>query len=182
MAPVRRARARTRCVCPASRGAWHRHADPLSDPAPSPRRLCGARLRARQLPRVGTDSSGGRQLASLAADVGGTDRSRHKRSAQRSAMTLLGTSLRTAIGTAVRMAVGLILNKLVAVYVGPAGLGQLAQLTTLAGVVNGITAGGVTTGVTRYVAEYADARRAAPIVTTALAVVTIAAFTSSALL
>lgn len=97
-------------------------------------------------------------------------------------MTLLGTSLRTGVSTVVRMAVGLILNKLFAVYVGPAGLGQVAQLSTLAGIVNGIATGGVTAGVTRYVAEYGDARRSAPIVTTALAVVAIAACTASALL
>jgi PST family polysaccharide transporter len=94
-------------------------------------------------------------------------------------MTLLRASLITGVGTVVRMATGLILNKIFAVYIGPGGLGQVAQLSSLAGIVNGIATGGVTTGVTRYVAEHGDVRRASPIVSTAFVVVCVAACISS---
>ena len=64
-------------------------------------------------------------------------------------MTLLRASLVTGLATLVRMASGLVLNKIFALYIGPSGLGQVAQLGTLAGLVNGVATGGVTVGVTR---------------------------------
>lgn len=94
-------------------------------------------------------------------------------------MTLLRASLITGVATVVRMAAGLILNKVFAVYVGPAGLGQVAQLGNLTGIANGVATGGVTAGVTRYVAEHRDAGRSAPIISTAFAMVAAAACLSS---
>jgi PST family polysaccharide transporter len=89
-------------------------------------------------------------------------------------MTLLRASLITGVATVVRMAAGLILNKIFALYIGPAGLGQVAQLGSLAGIAGGVATGGVTTGVTRYVAEQGEIRRAAPFISTGFATVCVA--------
>ncbi len=78
-------------------------------------------------------------------------------------MTLLRASLITGVATLVRMATGLILNKIFALYIGPAGLGQVAQLSSLAGIATGVATGGVTTGVTRYVADWPKRSSAAPV-------------------
>jgi PST family polysaccharide transporter len=94
-------------------------------------------------------------------------------------MTLLRASLITGMATLVRMAAGVVLNKVLALYVGSAGLAQVAQLGTLAGIVNGLATGGVTNGVTRYVAEHGNLERSAPIVSTSLVVVCAAACASS---
>jgi len=94
-------------------------------------------------------------------------------------MTLLRASLITGVATVVRMVAGLLINKMLAVYVGPGGLAQIAQLTTLAGIANNVASGGVNAGVTRYVAEHGDARRSAPIVVTALAIVIVSGCASS---
>jgi PST family polysaccharide transporter len=97
-------------------------------------------------------------------------------------MTLLRASAITGVATVVRMAAGLVLNKVFAVYIGPSGLGQVAQLGSLAGIANGLATGGVTAGVTRYVAEHRDAERLAPILSTAFAIVAAAACLSSIVL
>ena len=94
-------------------------------------------------------------------------------------MTLLRASLITGVATLVRMAGGLILNKIFALYIGPAGLGQVAQLSSLAGIATGVATGGVTTGVTRYVAEQGEVRRAAPFISTGFAIVCVAACIAS---
>src|SRR5262245_1886818 len=94
-------------------------------------------------------------------------------------MTLLRASLITGVATAVRVASGLVLNKILAVYIGPAGFGQIAQLGTLAGVVNGAATGGITVGVTRYVSEHRERTGSAGLVSTARVVVSMAAAASS---
>jgi PST family polysaccharide transporter len=94
-------------------------------------------------------------------------------------MTLYRASLITGTATLVRIAGGVVLNKVLALYVGSAGLAQVAQLGTLAGIVNGIATGGVTNGVTRYVAEHGSLERSASVVSTALAVACAAACVTS---
>jgi polysaccharide transporter, PST family len=73
--------------------------------------------------------------------------------------------------TAIRLAAGLLLNKVFALYVGPAGLALIGQLGNLAGIVNGVATGGVGAGVTRYVAEHGGLRGASRQLSAALAIV-----------
>ena len=70
-------------------------------------------------------------------------------------MSLIRTSALSALSVAARIATSIVLNKVVAVYVGPAGYGVIGQFQSLVGIVSTLASGGVNTGVTRYTAEYA---------------------------
>ncbi len=54
----------------------------------------------------------------------------------------------------IRLASGLLLIKLIAVYLGPDGLGKLGQFLSFATILTLIAGGGITNGVIKYVAEY----------------------------
>jgi PST family polysaccharide transporter len=61
-----------------------------------------------------------------------------------------------AIATLVRMLAGMISVKVVAVIIGPAGIALLGQLNNFNSILLGMANGGITTGITKYVAEYKD--------------------------
>lgn len=61
-----------------------------------------------------------------------------------------------AIATLVRMMAGMISVKVVAVIIGPAGIALLGQLNNFNSILLGMANGGITTGITKYVAEYKD--------------------------
>jgi polysaccharide transporter, PST family len=69
-------------------------------------------------------------------------------------MSLVRTSALNALSVATRILTAVLLNKVVAVYVGPAGYGVIGQFQNLVGIVSTLASGGVNTGVTRYTAEY----------------------------
>ena len=56
----------------------------------------------------------------------------------------------------VRVGTGLVLNKILAIYVGPAGYALIGQFQSLVAMVMGIASGAIGTGVTKYTAEYND--------------------------
>lgn len=60
----------------------------------------------------------------------------------------------------VRMLFGLLLIKLISVYLGPEGLGELGQFLSFATILALLAGGGITNGVIKFVAEYkSDARK-----------------------
>jgi len=67
-------------------------------------------------------------------------------------MNLARATLLSGIVTVARIASGLILNKLYAVVLGPAGLAAVGQFTTFSAIAHGLSTGGLANGVTRYVA------------------------------
>lgn len=71
-------------------------------------------------------------------------------------MTLLKTSLLSALAVLTKLATSLFLNKVLAVYVGPAGYGVIGQFQSLITMVTTFASGAVNTGVTKYTAEFAD--------------------------
>ncbi len=71
-------------------------------------------------------------------------------------MSLVKTSLWNAVAVAVKVSSALVLNKLLAVMVGPAGYTLIGQFQNAAGLVSSLVGGTVTTGVTKYTAEYFD--------------------------
>lgn len=70
-------------------------------------------------------------------------------------MTLLKTSFLSGLAVLTRLATSLFLNKVLAVYVGPAGYGVIGQFQSLITMVTTFASGGVNTGVTKYTAQYA---------------------------
>lgn len=71
-------------------------------------------------------------------------------------MTLIKTSLLNAIAVIVKMATLLGINKILAIYVGPAGYAALGQFQNVVQMITTFASGAINTGVTKYTAEYQD--------------------------
>lgn len=69
-------------------------------------------------------------------------------------MTLIKTSLLNAIAVAVKMLTMLVINKVLAIYVGPTGYAAIGQFQNAVQVVTTFASGAVNTGVTKYTAEH----------------------------
>lgn len=71
-------------------------------------------------------------------------------------MTLVKASLLNGIAVAVRVASALVLNKILAVYVGPAGYATIGQFQNAVSVLVSLAGGLVATGVTKTTAQHFD--------------------------
>lgn len=71
-------------------------------------------------------------------------------------MTLVKTSLLNAIAVAVKVAGALVLNKILAVYVGPAGYAVIGQFQNAVSIVVSLAGGVVAGGVTKATAQHFD--------------------------
>ena len=69
-------------------------------------------------------------------------------------MTFIKTSLLNGIAVTVKLLTFLGINKLLSLYVGPIGYAFLGQYQNLITVVTTFASGAITTGVTKYTAEY----------------------------
>lgn len=72
-------------------------------------------------------------------------------------MTLVKTSLFNGIAAVVKVATALVLNKLLATYVGPAGYAVIGQFQNAVSILVNLSAGFLTTGVTKGTAQHFDA-------------------------
>lgn len=68
-------------------------------------------------------------------------------------MRFRDTFFLTSLHTAVKILSGLALNKVLAIYVGPAGLAIVGQFSNFIGIVTGIASGSTQTGVVKKIAE-----------------------------
>ena len=71
-------------------------------------------------------------------------------------MSLLKTSFLNGIAVAVRVASALVLNKILAVYVGPAGYAVIGQFQNAVSIIVSLAGGVVATGVTKATAQHFD--------------------------
>jgi PST family polysaccharide transporter len=62
----------------------------------------------------------------------------------------------TSVSTLVKMLAGFVSVKVVAVIIGPTGIALLGQLSNFSAIIMGIATGGITTGVTKYIAQHKD--------------------------
>lgn len=69
-------------------------------------------------------------------------------------MTLIKTSILSFIATAVRLLSGLIINKAIALYIGPSGLAAIGQFQNFLQLTMVTSQGAINAGVTKYTAEY----------------------------
>lgn len=69
-------------------------------------------------------------------------------------MTLIKTSLLNGIAVAIKMLTLLGLNKILAIYVGPAGYAAVGQFQNAVQMITALASGAINTGVTKYTAEY----------------------------
>lgn len=71
-------------------------------------------------------------------------------------MTLIKTSLLNAIAVAIKMLTMLGLNKILAVYVGPAGYAAIGNFQNAMQIITTFASGAINTGVIKYTAEYQE--------------------------
>lgn len=71
-------------------------------------------------------------------------------------MSLIKTSLLNGISVAVRVASSLVLNKILAVYVGPAGYAVIGQFQNVVSIIVSLAGGVVSMGVTKATAQHYD--------------------------
>lgn len=71
-------------------------------------------------------------------------------------MTLIKTSLLNAIAVAIKMLTMLGLNKILAIYVGPAGYAAIGNFQNAVQMITTFASGAIRTGVIKYTAEYCD--------------------------
>lgn len=71
-------------------------------------------------------------------------------------MNLAKTSLLNGLAVILKLSTSLVLNKLLAVYVGPAGYAVIGQFQSFIGMLGAFAGGAFNTGVTKYVAEHHD--------------------------
>ena len=69
-------------------------------------------------------------------------------------MNLIKTSLLSGFATIIRILIGFVLNKILAVYVGPSGVALLGQFSNYSGMLTTFGNCGINSGVTKYIAEY----------------------------
>ena len=69
-------------------------------------------------------------------------------------MNFLKTSMLSAISAVIKLLSGVVINKIIAVYIGPSGIALIGQFQNLFGIVTTIGNGAINSGVTKYVAEY----------------------------
>ena len=69
-------------------------------------------------------------------------------------MTLVKTSILSFIATTIKITTGLVINKAIAIYIGPSGLALVGQFQSFSQLVMTAAKGAINSGVTKYTAEY----------------------------
>jgi len=83
-------------------------------------------------------------------------------------MTLIKTSILTAISTIIKILSGLVINKVMAIYVGPGGLALVGQFRNFSSMLTTFSNGAITQGIIKYTAEYQDIDQKSKIFSTSL--------------
>ena len=69
-------------------------------------------------------------------------------------MTLIKTSVLTAISTIIKVISAFVINKVIAIYIGPSGLAIVGQLQNFMELIVAFSNGAITNGIVKYTAEY----------------------------
>lgn len=78
-------------------------------------------------------------------------------------MTLVKTSILSFIATAIKIVSALVINKVVAIYIGPTGFALVGQFQNISQLVMTAAQGAINIGVTKYTAEYGKDDKRIPI-------------------
>ncbi|WP_312470518.1 O-antigen translocase [Neobacillus sp.] len=71
-------------------------------------------------------------------------------------MNLIKTSILSSIATMIRIITGFVVNKVIALYVGPAGIAQIGQLQNFFSIISNLSNGAINQGVTKFTSFYSD--------------------------
>jgi len=85
-------------------------------------------------------------------------------------MTLIKTSILTAISTVIKILSGFVINKVMAVYVGPSGLAIVGQLQNFITMSMTLSNGAIAQGIVKYTAEYKTIEKKKKIFSTSIVI------------
>ncbi|MFA6685687.1 MAG: O-antigen translocase [Arcobacteraceae bacterium] len=71
-------------------------------------------------------------------------------------MTLIKTSVLTGISTVIKLVSAFVINKVIALYIGPSGLAIVGQLQSFTSIITTFSNGAISSGIVKYTAEYQD--------------------------
>jgi len=91
-------------------------------------------------------------------------------------MNLFKTSFWSSISTVFKLISGLIITKIIAIVVGPSGVALLGNFTNLTSMFTSFANGGITSGVTKYIAEFDDEKEKSLVVSNAFKINLICSF------
>ena len=97
-------------------------------------------------------------------------------------MTLIKTSVLTAISTIITVISGFVINKVIALYIGPSGLAVVGQLQNFLSIVTTFSNGAITSGIVKYTAEYQTIEKKQKIFSTSIIISLSCSFIISLLL
>ncbi|EPG0370963.1 O-antigen translocase [Photobacterium damselae] len=87
---------------------------------------------------------------------------------------LIKSSILNAIAVFVKIVSGFIINKLIAIYVGPSGFAQISQFQNIINIITGVSITGFSSGITKYIAEYgSEDKKSLKIINTSISLVII---------
>ncbi|OCL91219.1 O-antigen translocase [Aliarcobacter thereius] len=69
-------------------------------------------------------------------------------------MTLIKTSVLTGISTIIKLISAFVINKVIAIYIGPTGLAVVGQLQSFISIITTFSNGAISSGIVKYTAEY----------------------------
>lgn len=69
-------------------------------------------------------------------------------------MTLIKTSVLTGISTVIKLISAFVINKVIAIYIGPTGLAVVGQLQNFTTIITTFSNGAISSGIVKYTAEY----------------------------
>ena len=97
-------------------------------------------------------------------------------------MTLIKTSVLTGISTIITVISGFVINKVIALYIGPSGLAVVGQLQNFLSIVTTFSNGAITSGIVKYTAEYQTIEKKQKIFSTSIIISLSCSFIISLLL
>lgn len=97
-------------------------------------------------------------------------------------MTLIKTSVLTAISTIIKVISGFVINKVIAMYIGPSGLAVIGQLQNFMSIITTFSNGAITSGIVKYIAEYQTIEQKQKIFSTSIIISLACSFIISLLL
>ena len=85
-------------------------------------------------------------------------------------MTLIKTSVLTGISTVIKLVSAFVINKVIALYIGPAGLAIVGQLQSFTSIITTFSNGAISSGIVKYTAEYQDIEEKKKIFSSSIAI------------
>lgn len=97
-------------------------------------------------------------------------------------MNLIKTSVLTGVSTVIKVIAGFIINKVIAMYIGPSGLASVGHLQNFLSIVTTFSNGAIASGVIKYTAEYTDIKQKQKIFSTSIVISLFCSFIISLIL